>query len=214
MALVLPMQRDYYDAFSIMCFNTEERKKNYYQKNALKIIERFVHNYVLPYIICSQITPMYTYIGWNCNSFCINYRDYPEVKFKIYFNSFKKLTLIVKIPHSRGELKHCYENVPNFISLKKKLEAYLAIPLIKYNSGFTGEIDYDSQFRLNEVVIISRYNKRERIIDRNREYRDFNEVIDSENLYNTNAIDIIRMIFVALDSQFRNIGVYFHPIYN
>jgi hypothetical protein len=130
------MRKCYYSAFYIMMLNHVQRKKKYYEKNSIKIICRFVYNYVKPYIASKKKKQMFgklqLLIGWNYNTNMLNWRDEPylTVIFDIY--SLRKIEIVTlkSIPFSRQKELRKF-NVNNIVSGVNKIKDVLQLSMSK-----------------------------------------------------------------------------------
>lgn len=180
-------KRDYYDVFSIVSFNNTERKKNYYKKNGNKIIGHFCYRNILPNNMMKHIKVS---VGTNSNRWIYNYRYGPIVEFM--FDIFNYHHICLTIVETTNVVK--YQNIRSLASLIPIMREYLELAVDLFNNS----CDLTEREVMSEMTI---YDK----LGHLREYT---------SLYEMSADELIRIIFIAIDSLYLRIHVDDHPSYN
>lgn len=185
------LKRDYFDAYSIMSLNHRQRKNNYYKINCIKIISRFLTNYVIPrYIWNKREGFVKVKVCWNSDERYLGQSEKPEFEFIFDFKTFNNINVFIRSPkHKTKEY-----NVTSFMSIVNILKNKLKNIVKRYNEK--NIIDYDLNLdRLSDMVIEN----------------DFGERIDYVELYNQNEEQLIRVIFIAIDSYYLGCHTEEHP---
>jgi hypothetical protein len=189
--------RDYRDAYSIMSLNETQRKKKYYKKNGMKIIGRSCYQYLFPFIrlnLGAATDTLRVAFGANSNTYMINHRQRPIVEFLFGIIRFDCIYLTII---EKGISVYEIESATSFVSLIPILKKYLD-PIVEYFDAPRNFSEMDIREPCSEMTIHnSRY-----------------ELIDNMPLYEITSEEIIRMMFIAIDSEYLNIPVDNHVCYD
>lgn len=195
-------KREYYDVFSVVSFNTAERKKIYYQKNGMKIIGHFLYRTLLPdvRINTSRAHGIRVLVGANSNPYIYNARYCPDVEFVFDVINFQHICFTaITEQYTEGVFKRKVDEkmVYSLASLIPIMRKYLQLTVSRFSSP-QDTIEFDTREPWSEMTIHnSRY-----------------ELIDYMPLYEMSADALIRIIFIAIDSEYLHVPVDYHPIYN
>jgi hypothetical protein len=188
------LNRNYHDAYSIMLLNNRGRKQNYYNKNYKKIINKFIiDNVIQKKRWWSKGDLIIVKICWNVDERYLYHIEFPEVELKFEFNKFNDINLFVSYglyPECRKKMN--YLHLKSFASIINILKHYLKDIVKKYSD--INDDNWELQ-NTSDVVIEN----------------DIAERIDYFELYNLNEDEIIRSIFIAIDSYYLGIHVEHHP---
>jgi hypothetical protein len=190
----------YHLVYDVIRLNNKERKQKYYMKNWTNILRQFICYTALPRTKWHKLGSITVKIGWSDDYHIINYnRDLPEVEFKFLLTNFNNIILMIYTYNEFGKNISIYE-ARTFATFIPTLRKYIDVALKNRKERYINDYyDYYSQLeRLDKMVIQDLYGS-------NIDYV-------SLDLFSSN--ELIKQMFVAIDSHYLNIHVDTHPVYN
>lgn len=189
--------RNYSNALSILRLHENQRKKKYYKKYGMKIVGRFCYQNLIPKIKLNWGLAPNTFrvvFGTNSNSHLLHRRYVPDVE--ILFDIFNYHCIYLTIIKT-GIVVDEIENASSLVSLVPILKKCLE-PVVERFNAPRNFSEMDIREPCSEMTI------------QNRTW----ELIDYMPLYEITSEEIIRMIFIAIDSEYLNIPVDYHVCYD